>query len=817
MNRKAPLALIISILIILVLAGGSVAEPSEAPSPYGSVFEGGLPPASVTGSQTGVLWQSSGGMMMRTFSTVEALTVAYARYEPEPILAGQPATITIHAEGGDGDYRYMLALYYNKDSADEWFTSEGQPILPFQANPSFDITFKTPGYYMVHAYIEDSSGAQLVWSDAKFLVTTPADYSDPGKVSGKVAELAAQCKASASGAYARARWMHDWLTNNADYDQTYSISKPEGVLLLGTGVCDSYSRAYQMLLKAVGIPCLYVSHDAGNHAWNLVQLGGYWYHVDVTWDDPVGGSEGHRYFLVSDDFMREDGFTHSFWSDSAGEVPLCPYNWGEAPSGEPTPAPTAVVNPAPLDITRDGLTYTIMEGEAFLKSVDVPYLAALTVPASVEGYPVRGIMGKAFSPDNHTTFLSSLSLPEGLRSISPAALEYVSLPGTLTIPASVTGIGAEAFARMDQTTAFQVAGGGSFTSQGGVLFTADMTRVIQYPLAAQAASYTLPPTVTRIDDGAFAYCPDLRELYTSSDALDGGVYAFAGTDITIYGKDGTDLQANLARYTNPPPYIVTGGSVPKLPATVTITQDLSKDYDGSSVPEPDYEATGDGEVSVTFYRVTDAGRILLDVFPYEQGDYVVVVSQAEGRRYGAASDEHSFTIRVPAPVPVALKVEQITLDIIPGAGGAIIGAELDVSGGVPPYLLLLGEWIIVQDGTEYSYAIEPAMYYQNQGRFIFIPTDYAGATAAQIRFTVQDAAGAVVEGESLIAEITSTGEALPGDADNNGIVGILDLVAIIDYIVSGTPPASEANADATGEGDIDILDLVWIIDQIAGG
>lgn len=57
----------------------------------------------------------------------------------------------------------------------------------------------------------------------------------------------------------------------------------------------------------------------------------------------------------------------------------------------------------------------------------------------------------------------------------------------------------------------------------------------------------------------------------------------------------------------------------------------------------------------------------------------------------------------------------------------------------------------------------------------------------------------------------------PGDANNDSAIDIMDLVSIIDYIVSDTTPMSLTNADANGDGAIDILDLVWIIDQIVGG
>jgi len=57
---------------------------------------------------------------------------------------------------------------------------------------------------------------------------------------------------------------------------------------------------------------------------------------------------------------------------------------------------------------------------------------------------------------------------------------------------------------------------------------------------------------------------------------------------------------------------------------------------------------------------------------------------------------------------------------------------------------------------------------------------------------------------------------IPGDANGNNTVDILDLVAIIDYIVSDTSCASMANADANGDDMVDIDDVLWIINQTIG-
>ena len=48
-----------------------------------------------------------------------------------------------------------------------------------------------------------------------------------------------------------------------------------------------------------------------SHAWNIVTFDGSGYHVDVTWDDPLGTSDTLRYdyFLLSDEELDTLG-TH---------------------------------------------------------------------------------------------------------------------------------------------------------------------------------------------------------------------------------------------------------------------------------------------------------------------------------------------------------------------------------------------------------------------------------------------------------------------------------------------------------------------------
>ena len=59
----------------------------------------------------------------------------------------------------------------------------------------------------------------------------------------------------------------------------------------------------QLFLEKLGVNNYRVSSD--NHIWNAVEVDGKWYHLDLTWDDPVtvGVPEldllEHSFFLIS--------------------------------------------------------------------------------------------------------------------------------------------------------------------------------------------------------------------------------------------------------------------------------------------------------------------------------------------------------------------------------------------------------------------------------------------------------------------------------------------------------------------------------------
>lgn len=125
--------------------------------------------------------------------------------------------------------------------------------------------------------------------------------------------------------------LHDYLAVNCAYDSE-NFNKNSvplvshstyGVFANRIAVCDGYSLAYKYLLNQFDINCYMVTSTAMEHAWNLIELNGNYYQVDVTWDDPVWDLVGracHNYMFLSDTaFAAVPGKDyHHDWSVTIG-------------------------------------------------------------------------------------------------------------------------------------------------------------------------------------------------------------------------------------------------------------------------------------------------------------------------------------------------------------------------------------------------------------------------------------------------------------------------------------------------------------------
>ena len=118
---------------------------------------------------------------------------------------------------------------------------------------------------------------------------------------------------------------HDYIAKTNKYDKFKEINKSEynsdtaiGTLFEGYSICSGYSDTMAIFLTKLGLDNVKVITD--KHVWNAVKIDDKWYHIDLTWDDPVvlNGSDTilYDYFLItSDELLKKDLSQHKYDKD----------------------------------------------------------------------------------------------------------------------------------------------------------------------------------------------------------------------------------------------------------------------------------------------------------------------------------------------------------------------------------------------------------------------------------------------------------------------------------------------------------------------
>jgi len=187
------------------------------------------------------------------------------------------------------------------------------------------------------------------------------------------------------------------------------------------------------------------------------------------------------------------------------------------------------------------------------------YESDITIPAQINGKPVTSIREYAFKDCED---LTSVTIPNSVKSIGHAAFFYctnltsITIPNSVTyigssafgsceslisvtIPNSVTYIGRGAFSSCYSLTAINVdADNGAYTAQDGVLYTKDKTTLIKYPAKKTDTSFIIPNSVTYIESDAFSDCTSLTTINVAV-----GNSAYTAQNGVLYNKNKTTLIA----------------------------------------------------------------------------------------------------------------------------------------------------------------------------------------------------------------------------------------------------------------------------------
>lgn len=173
---------------------------------------------------------------------------------------------------------------------------------------SHDFTFTTTatGSYSFRFYLMDkASGVYYLRTNSYIEV---ADDGHPS-VASIVNKAVSQAKQETDVTeYEMALYLHDWLLDQIEYDDSLKWSSAESALTRGLGTCQAYESAYAKLLSTAGIENAETRDTYDGHTWNAVKFDDEWYQVDCTWDDRSDNFYGdldqcHLYFCLTDELM----------------------------------------------------------------------------------------------------------------------------------------------------------------------------------------------------------------------------------------------------------------------------------------------------------------------------------------------------------------------------------------------------------------------------------------------------------------------------------------------------------------------------------
>lgn len=109
--------------------------------------------------------------------------------------------------------------------------------------------------------------------------------------------------------------------------------------------------------------------------------------------------------------------------------------------------------------------------------------------------------------------LENITLNEGVEKIYLAAFMGCTNLKSINIPSSVTAIGDRAFMLCTSLTEISVhADNSNYSSEDGVLFDKNKTKLIVYPGGKSDTSYSVPSSVTSVSSMAFLMCPNLESI-----------------------------------------------------------------------------------------------------------------------------------------------------------------------------------------------------------------------------------------------------------------------------------------------------------------
>ena len=190
-------------------------------------------------------------------------------------------------------------------------------LLDLKAILSDDSTLIETIDDFLHPY-NSLDGIDLYYdTSGKITITTKRKYTDEEikYIDAKIDEIINNNTNMFMSKKDKIKALHDYIINNTKYDiemeQTgesqYNSKKINGLLDEHYAICSAYTDVMAVMLTKLGLENYKISNK--KHVWNAVKLNDEWYHLDLTWDDPITNTGTdmllYDYFLIDTNQLLE--------------------------------------------------------------------------------------------------------------------------------------------------------------------------------------------------------------------------------------------------------------------------------------------------------------------------------------------------------------------------------------------------------------------------------------------------------------------------------------------------------------------------------